>query len=41
MKDWYNIKRIDFLNHEGSGLLVKYDGSPYKVIKSIIMNIIG
>lgn len=38
MKDWYQITQNDFQNNYGANLLSKYDGSPYKLLKSLLEN---
>ena len=38
MKDWYQITQNDFQNNYGANLLLKYDGSPYKLLKSLLEN---
>lgn len=35
MEDWYRVSVQDFRNHNGSGLLLRYSGSPSKLIRAI------
>eukprot|EP01118_Nematostelium_gracile_P007654 TRINITY_DN2498_c0_g1_i1.p1 TRINITY_DN2498_c0_g1~~TRINITY_DN2498_c0_g1_i1.p1 ORF type:complete len:323 (-),score=51.17 TRINITY_DN2498_c0_g1_i1:3-971(-) len=36
MKDWYNITQLQIQKHGGAGLLNKYNGSPSKMIMSLL-----